>query len=221
MIITKNIFSLLEKYLPSDSIIIEAGAFDGRDTKKLSALLPNATIHAFEPVPEIFAELTTKTSGLSNIYCYQIALSDKTGTTTFYVAENPKKPGKICQAGTLMVPKERLKKSPILYPRTINISTITVDDWAQQNNIKRVDFMWLDLQGHELAVLKAAPQFIQRVRFIFLEVNFIEAYHDQPTCQEIDEWLKNNGFEVLARDFEDENRWFFGAILYARIVNSD
>lgn len=221
MIITKNIFPILEKYLPSDSVIIEAGAFDGKDTKKLSAFFPNATIHAFEPVPEIFDKLTSQTSANTNVHRYQVALSNKTGSISFYIAQNPKKPGKICQAGTIMVPKERLQKSPIIYPKTITVSTTTLDDWAEQNHIKRVDFLWLDLQGHELAVLKAATDLIKGVSIIFLEVNFIEAYQDQPSPQEIDEWLKNKGFEALARDFEDENQWFFGAILYRRTINSD
>ncbi len=31
-------FSITEKLLPAEAIIIEAGAFDGRDTKKLSTV---------------------------------------------------------------------------------------------------------------------------------------------------------------------------------------
>jgi 2-O-methyltransferase len=221
MIITKNIFPLLAKYLPEDAIIVEAGAFDGRDTKKLSTLLPKATIHAFEPVPEIFAELKAQTVSFTNIHRYQSALSNKTGATTFYMAEHPKRPGKICQAGTLMPPKERLAKSPIVYPKTITVPTITLDDWAHENSIKKVDFLWLDLQGHELAVLTASTRLLPSISLIFLEVNFIEAYQDQPSYHEIDEWLRNKGFCALARDFEDQNQWFFGAILYQRQSNSD
>ena len=217
MIITKNIFPILENLLPAETTIIEAGAFDGKDSKKLSTLFPKSTIHAFEPVPEIFEELTKQTHSYANIYRYQKALSDKTGTTVFYIAENPKKPGKICQAGTVLPPKDRLKKSPIIYPKTIQVPTTTVDQWAHENNIKKVDLMWLDLQGHELSVLQAAPQIIQTTSFIFLEVNFIEAYHGQPTAQEIDHWLTQNGFKPVARDFTEENQWFFGTILYQRI----
>ncbi len=217
MVITKNIFPILKEYLPANSIIVEAGSFDGRDTKKLSALLPNATIHAFEPVPEIYEKLIAETASLSNVHCYHVALSNTTQTATFYVAENPRKPGKICQAGTLMPPKERLSKSPIIYPKTIQVSTLSLAEWAFQNNINKVDFMWLDLQGHELAVLKGSGTLLKATTLIFLEVNFIKAYEDQPSAQEVDEWLKNQGFEPVARDFEDQNQWFFGAILYKRI----
>lgn len=221
MIITKNIFPILQELLVENAVIVEAGAFDGRDTKKLSVLFPMAKIHAFEPVPEIFQELTTQTHSHANIYRYQVALSNKIGTATFHIAENPKKIGKICQAGTIMAPKDRLQKSPIIYPKTIEVQTTTIDLWAHENNIKKVDFMWLDLQGHELAVLMAAPLIVRNTSLIFLEVNFIEAYQDQPTPQEIDLWLSKNGFKPVARDFIDENQWFFGAILYQRTDNSD
>lgn len=221
MIITKNIFPILKEHLSENSVIIEAGAFDGRDTKKLSTLLPNATIHAFEPMPEIFQELVAQTMSHPTINRYPVALSNKTGTTLFYVAENPKKPGKICQAGTLMAPKERLNKSPIIYPKTIQVPTITLNDWASKNSISKVDFMWLDLQGHELAVLKAAGDLLKNTKLIYIEVNFIEAYEGQPSANQIDDWLKNQGFEPIARDFEDHHQWFFGAILYKRTINSD
>jgi 2-O-methyltransferase len=221
MIITKNIFPVLEKLLPAQATIIEAGAFDGKDTKKLSALFPDAKIHAFEPVPEIFEELTQQTKSYTNIYRHQIALSNKIGNATFYIAENPKKPGKICQAGTIMIPKDRLQRSAIIYPKTITVPTTTLDQWAIENNIKKADFIWLDLQGHELAVLMAGLQMIKTANLIFLEVNFIEAYHGQPTPQEINHWLACQGFKPVARDFADENQWFFGTILHQRADNSD
>ena len=86
----ENFLQLLKSYLPHNPIIIEAGAFNGNDTKKLSLSFPAGLIHAFEPVPEIFAELENQTLNLTNVRLYQIALSDKTGFTSFYMAEHPK-----------------------------------------------------------------------------------------------------------------------------------
>lgn len=216
MIITKNILPILQRLIPSNGIIIEAGAFNGSDTKKLSALVPDGAVHAFEPVPQIFAELTQQTHSYSNIYRHQIALSNTIGTAQFYLAENPKRPGKICQAGTIMPPKERLRVSPIRYSKTIMVPTTTLDAWAYKNSIPRVDFIWLDVQGHELAVLKSGTELLKTTTLIFLEVNFIEAYQDQPSLQEINQWLKDHGFSPIARDFIDQTQWFFGAMLYQK-----
>lgn len=221
MIITpENFLPLLKSHLPDNPIIIEAGAFNGKDTKKLSLYFSTGIIHAFEPVPEIFAALTSQTADLINVHRYQIALSNKIGTTLFYVSEHPKKPGKICQAGTLLKPKERLAKSPITYPSTIEVQTITLDDWARKCAITTVDLIWLDLQGHELTVLKASPKILQKAALIYLEVNFIQAYEEQPTYKEINEWMESNGFIAIARDFDDNHQWFFGNVLYAKNHNA-
>jgi FkbM family methyltransferase len=217
MIITPaNLFPLLKSYLPDNPTIIEAGAFNGNDSKKLSQFFPSGIVHAFEPVPEIFEELILQTQNSTNIYRYQIALSTQRGNMPFYLAEHPKKPGKICQAGTLLEPKERLTKSPIIYPKIITVPTTTLDDWAKQYSIATVDFIWLDLQGHELAVLQASPEILKKVRLIYLEVNFIQAYENQPTPQEIESWMKKHNFEPVAQDFDDNHQWFFGNVLYAR-----
>lgn len=220
MIVTKDIFTILKDHLPSGATIVEAGAFDGRDTKKLSTLFPASKIHSFEPVPEIFDTLVTQTQGCPNVLRYPLALSTTTGTQLFYRAQNPKKPAKLCQAGTLLRPKDRLHKSPIIYPDTIKVPTTTLADWARTAGITQIDFFWLDLQGHELAVLKSAGHLVKTALLIYVEVNFIEAYYDQPSYLEIDTWLKNRGFEPIMRDFNDENEWFFGALLYKKTLNS-
>ena len=78
--ITKNeLLPLLKKLLPADPIIVEAGAFDGKDSKKMCQEWPNGIIHSFEPVPEIFALLGENTQDCPNIKRYPYALSNSTG----------------------------------------------------------------------------------------------------------------------------------------------
>ena len=211
-----TLLSFLSNYLPPNPIIIEAGAFNGVDTKKMSSFWPQGTIHAFEPVPEIFEQLKKETSPYTNIECYPYAISNHTGKATFYVAQHPKRPQAICQAGTLHKPKDRLNASPITYPSTIEVATITLSDWAQSHNVGHADFIWLDMQGHELAALQASPDFIQKAALIYLEVNFISAYENQPTESEINTWLESQGFTPIARDFDEKTTRFFGNIVYQR-----
>ena len=97
----------------------------------------------------------------------------------------------------------------------MRVPTITLDAWAIQHGIDHVDFLWLDLQGHELAALQGASKLLKRVTAVYLEVNFIEAYEGQPTYQAIDKWMRLQGFNPIAKDFSDEKKWFFGNILYS------
>ncbi len=208
------LFALLKKHLPEDPIIIEAGSFNGKDTLRLAAFWPTSIIHAFEPVPEIFDELVRTTRLNNNIIRYPVALSDTNGEKAFFVAEHPKRPGKICQAGSLLKPKDRLNVSPITYPKTMLVKTLTLDTWAKQYGVDHVDFIWLDLQGHELAVLKNGHHTLSTTKALYLEVNFIEAYENQTNYLQCTDWLYQNNFIPVAKDFIDENKWFFGNILW-------
>lgn len=213
----RQIIETVRAYLPENPIIVEAGAFDGSDTKKMAMQWPIGMIHAFEPVPQNFELLQHNMAGYSNVRCYNYALSDVTGFATFYNAINPAKPDKPCQAGSLLAPKERLSRSPIIYQETIQVPAITLDNWAEQNAIDHIDFLWLDMQGHELAVIKSSPKILARVKAIYTEVHFIEAYEGQSSYQEIKNYLESLGFVMVARDFNEPPAWFFGNALFVRI----
>jgi FkbM family methyltransferase len=211
-----HILPYVTQYLPDNPIIVEAGAFDGTDTRKISAQWPTSTIHAFEPVPNIFVMLEKNTAHLPNVVRHPIALSDHNGSATLFVSEKPSRPGEPFQAGTLLKPKERLKHSPITYPRTITVPTITLDTWAEQNNITHIDFMWLDLQGMALPVLKGSANILKTVRALFVEVEFIEAYENQAQYEQTKSWLEFQGFAAIAQDFADTTAWIYGNVLFVK-----
>src|SRR3990172_11605483 len=167
---------IVKQFLPDNPVIVEAGAFDGNDTKKMAKQWPNATIHAFEPLPEIYDRLVTNTTELNNVHYYRLALSSNNGTELFYVSERSTRPGVASQAGSLRKPKQRLSKSPLIFPRTTMVQTVTLDTWANENAIQTIDLMWLYTQSHELAILQAAPIMIKNITIILAEVSFIESY---------------------------------------------
>lgn len=211
-----QILDLVKPYLSSSPTIVEAGAFDGTDTKKMSLLWPEGTIHAFEPVPKNFEMLTQATADYKNVHCYPLALSDVSGYATFYTAINPSKPEKPCQAGSLLAPKERLGVSPMVYQDTIQVPSVTLDKWAREHEVSHVDFLWFDMQGHELSVIKNSPSIIKTVKAIYTEVHFIDAYQGQSSYSEIKDYLESIGFEMVARDFTEPPSWFFGNALFVR-----
>lgn len=211
-----QILALIDRYLPHNPVIVEAGAFDGKDTCANATRWSSSTIHAFEPVPEIYALLATNTSHLSQIHTHNIALSSTAGTAQFHVSEKPSRPGKPFQAGSLHEPQERLNWSDARYTHTITIPTTTLDAWANEQGVLKIDMLWLDAQGHELEILKGATHLLPHVSVIYTEVHFIQAYKGQPLYKQLKAWLETNQFTQVAQDFEDESRWFFGNALFVR-----
>jgi len=113
-------------------------------------------------------------------------------------------------------PKERLSKSPLIFLRTTQVNTITLDEWAQENDVERIDLLWLDTQGHELAILQAAPKMINHIGVILAEVAFGENYENQPQYTDVVAWMEQHDFDHVGRDFADTTKSFFGNALFIR-----
>lgn len=181
----------LKELLPADAIIVEAGAHIGRDTVKLAQLFPQGTIHAFEPHPQAFESLKNTVQQLPNVECYNIALSNKTGRATFYVSTD------IRALSSLHEPTRILEERPTIAFDQITVDTITLDQWATTYAVPRVDFIWLDTQGHELAILQGAENLLPHIKALFIEVNIEQRYKDQPLYHEIKKYMEEHGFKVL------------------------
>ncbi|HEX2978235.1 MAG TPA: FkbM family methyltransferase [Candidatus Babeliales bacterium] len=185
----------IAQFLPENPVILEAGAHKGKDTLALHAQWPQSTIHAFEPVPHLYEKLQSAVCAIPSIYCYQVALSDHIGISTFYEST-----GKIDAASSLLAPHDYFNDKPIQFTQ-IEVPTTTIDSWAQENNIQKIDCLWLDLQGGELNALKAATSILPTVKAIHTEANLVERYKGSPLYNELKEWLESYGFELVAESF--------------------
>jgi 2-O-methyltransferase len=195
-----------KSFLPEKPIILEAGAHKGSDTVELAKIWPEGTIHAFEPVPDLFKKLKKNTRKFQNVQCYQLALGDIKGTDKMYIST-----GASDGSSSLLPPKEHLTIYPSIYfDIKIQVSILTLDDWAKENNINSIDFLWLDLQGMELKVLKSGCSILKTVKAIYSEVSSIEGYENQNLYSELRAWLEKEGFYVEREAVENgEGNVFF------------
>lgn len=191
----------ISQFLPENPIIIEAGAHIGRDTVKMAKLWPSGKIYAFEPVPELFAKLKENTKEYSNIFCFQLALSNKVGQAVLHVSS-----GATTAASSLLQPKEYLTNRPNVNFRDITVHTITLGAWAEENKVNHIDFMWLDMQGHELEVLRASKNYLPNVSAILIEVSLTERFEGNPLYQDVIDWLLANNFKPIAQDEPKHNK---------------
>ena len=182
--------------LPEAPVVVDAGAHVGSDTIAMSRLWPRGTIHAFEPVPALFQKLTANTAGLPNVHRYPLALGPGVGTAEMFVSG-----GGSDASSSLLPPKEHLQINPhVSFGERITVQTSTLDAWARENGAPNLDFLWLDMQGAELAMLKAAPRSLSSVRLIHLEVSRVEVYEGNPLYPEVRAWLEAQGFRLEAEE---------------------
>jgi FkbM family methyltransferase len=200
----KEVLTFVKQFLPPNPIIVEAGAYDGADTKLMAQLWPKGIIHSFEPVQENFEKLKTVVQRQKNVYCYPLALSNQNGVATFYVSEFTSQPGIPSASGSLFAPAEHLVHyNQVAFPRQVQVTTTTLDHWAKQYQIPKVDFFWLDMQGHELTALKSGLTLLKKAKLVYMEVELVKLYKDQPLYTEVKKWMEDNGFELIALDFDE------------------
>ena len=59
----------------STPIIVEAGAFDGRDTVSFSRRWPEGHVYAFEPLPTLASKVRAATAGCGNVTVIESAFA--------------------------------------------------------------------------------------------------------------------------------------------------
>jgi 2-O-methyltransferase len=195
-----EVMNFISQYLPSDPIILEAGAFDGTDTELLAHIWPKSQIHSFEPHPILYPILCNKVHHYKNLHTYNFALGDKNDQVTFYGSRID---DIYSGSSSVLPPKEHLKFERTKFNDQFNVSMLTLDEWAQIYNVDYLDFMWLDMQGFELNMLKCSQKALT-AKAVYIEVEFVEAYEGQYLYPEVKNWFLENGFELAAIDFDEE-----------------
>jgi FkbM family methyltransferase len=182
--------SFIKKFLPDNPVILEAGAHKGTDTVEMANYWLKGIIHAFEPVPSIYSQLTQNTKHLDNVKCYPLALGSRTGPSEMYLSS-----GASDGSSSLLKPKEHRKIHPdVFFLEKIQVQQITIDCWAKQNNIQNVDFLWLDLEGNELSALKKSQTILHHVKAVYSEVNLVENYKGCALYPVLRNWMADMGF---------------------------
>lgn len=191
--------SSLRKYLPANPIIVDCGAHVGSDSIELCRIFPNSQIHAFEPVPDIFNRLINNTSKYKNIKCYPYALGENSGQSEMFVSS-----GNSDASSSLLKPTGHLLNHPSVYfDNTIKVNVFTLDEWAKNNSINNIDFLWLDMQGYELKMLQQSKVILDTVKLIYTEVSVKESYAGSPMYSELKNWLEGRGFKVVLEAIPD------------------
>ena len=166
--ISKNI---IQKYLPMNPIIIDCGAHIGIDTIEL-AKISGSKIYAFEPVDVIFKQLVSNTKNFPNITCFNIALNHFDGEAEIYVSS-----GDSDGSSSLLKPKKHIVDHPkVLFNEVEKVKCKKLDSWAKENNVKKVDMLWLDMQGAEQKMLMVSNEILNSVSVIHTEVSVRETY---------------------------------------------
>ena len=197
------------KYLPESPVIVDCGAHIGTDTVEFAANY-GSTIYAFEPVKNIFEQLVSNTKEYENVTCFNIALSSRNGVADMYISS-----GYSHGSSSLLKPKKHLEFHPDVYFKNVEqVKCTKLDTWANENKVKQVDMLWLDMQGAEQKMLMESFIILETVSVIHTEVSLFETYEGMGSYKGFKKFLKSRGFEVVLEAIPKGN--YGGNVLFVK-----
>lgn len=169
--------------------IVDIGANTGQFLTMIHGLCPDAAVHCFEPVADCFAELEKTAAAIPGARAYRLAIGDRAGTAVMNRSE-------FTPCSSLLTPNDRLRReipeAARIRPETVEIATL---DGALAGISLEPDLLLkIDVQGHELAVLRGAGETLRRARLVALEVTFYAQYEGQPLFDDVYRAMRDRGF---------------------------
>ena len=154
------------------AVFFDVGSNIGNYAKDVFAAYPNTQGFLFEPHPETFKKLERE-SILNSAKMYNIAFGEKSERLEFY--DRADIPGGSSHASLY---PEVISGIHLQTPVGIQVEVQTLDLFCIENQITQIDFLKIDTEGHELAVLKGAKNLIAErkiklIQFEFNEMNII------------------------------------------------
>jgi FkbM family methyltransferase len=134
----------LLRHLQAGMVFFDVGANVGYYTLMAAPMVNrDGAVHAFEPMPDTFSALCAniQRNGLDWVKANRMIVSDSPGVKMIHAGPEDN----AGQASVEIVYRPEEKAQPV--------EAITLDDYVKQQQVKRLDLVKIDVEGHELAVL--------------------------------------------------------------------
>jgi FkbM family methyltransferase len=144
--------------------VFDVGANKGQyASMALKILKPPFELYSFEPQKIAFAVLKTITADV-NFKPFNIGLGSEKKQETLYNQDEGSVFASVVKTSHDHVAQDRVKKE------TIELSTI--DIFCKEHNIKKIDFLKIDVEGYEIEVLTGAKQMIAAGNIPYIQFEF-------------------------------------------------
>jgi FkbM family methyltransferase len=200
--------SIIRKYDINISGVIHVGGHIGQEMQSYKDNNINNLI-VFEPQKEPFAKLSkvAKSMNFENLELHNVALGTENKTVEMHCNIDG-----LCSS--ILKPKHVLVQYPdITFDSTETVEMVTMDSIIPEDH--SYNFINMDTQGYELEVLKGATTTLNKIDYVYTEVNNTEVYENNAMIEDIDEFLKSYNMTRVETD------WIGGTWGDAFYINKD
>jgi FkbM family methyltransferase len=187
---TLELIKLTGSHTPQ--VVYDIGAYTGTWALLAKACLPNAAIHAFEPLAIHAAQFREETKNVRDITLHEIGMGAGMGKAHMYVTNRT-------DSSSLLKPtKYAASQFSVFEEKKETISVVSLDQYVSGNKLPLPDLIKLDVQGYELEVLSAGQTCLGHADWVICEVSFTEYYQGQPLFHDVIDFMHRNGLELYA-----------------------
>ncbi len=172
--------------------IVDIGANRGQFSLLAWSLFPNARIYAFEPQSGAADYIERIFPSTAPMQLFRAAVGARSGQARMHVSRRDDNSSLLPISATMTK----------LYPGTEVVAVINVEI-GPLNSFLRFDqvvdpaLLKIDVQGGELDVLSGCDGLLDRFKYVYVELSFIELYTGQALCNDVILHLDNRGFRLI------------------------
>ncbi len=195
--------------ITNDECIIECGGHIGTDTQKLAKLFNNNIIYCIEANVNLIDKYLSPLKYIyDNINIYNLGLSNKDEIKTFYIDTDPN--GDTGASSFLQANKNGGLGHLYEIEKPLSVNCIKLDTFLNENNIKNVYLLWLDVEQYEFYILNSCSiETFEKIKYIYTEVNFQEFRYNGKTYKDVKNLLEKHNFQEIFKTAQgdDNYRW--------------
>ncbi len=172
----------IRRHVPGQrlAMVFDVGANEGQSCLGYARALPEATVHAFEPMMSTYMRLAANVAGNPRIRLHNLALGEENGILRMAVAATSSMNRVTTGAG----PAEE-------------VPGVTLETFCRARGIGHIDFLKIDTEGHDLSVLRGCGAMLAEIDFIQCEAsaNRYNRFHN--AYADIFDFLSDRGFHLF------------------------
>jgi FkbM family methyltransferase len=174
---------------PTDLVLFDVGANIGDYTLLLKEVFgAKASVHSFEPSKKTYSTLVANLANQPNCHQHNFGLGDKDDRTILYTDHD--------ESGLASVYKRKLDHYNIDMNKSEEVVLKPLDSFCAAHGISHINFLKIDVEGHEKNVLQGAKQMMHAGKIDFIQFEFGGTSIDARTYFQDYYYLLNDRYEI-------------------------
>ncbi|MDH6504726.1 FkbM family methyltransferase [Polynucleobacter sphagniphilus] len=173
------------------STIVDIGANRGQFALACRALLPDAKVISFEPLPKAAEIFNQFFQDDPNVRIYRAAIGPQQSQEVMHISARDD------SSSLLPMGSEQVKTFPGTEEvGTIHVDVAPLDYFLKVSDISAPALLKIDVQGYEFEVLTGCESLLNVFEHVYCECSFVELYTGQKLVDSIIDWLHQRGFRL-------------------------